>query len=116
MSVEITYNQDVEPKSAKAPKRASVSRTFNGVPLIADITKKIGVGDDAKNSIVWVTIKWSFLVGSITTLAIYLRLFWTSADCRLELEKTLIRDVISAWSVFTPMITLALGYAFGKGK
>ncbi|MNJ38389.1 hypothetical protein D3C77_332350 [compost metagenome] len=81
-----------------------------GESVVSKISKEIGTGEAAKDSFVYLTIRWSFLVGALTSFAIFAKSFWecSSADS-VEMVKTV-------WSVFMPIITLALGYAFGKGR
>ena len=76
------------------------------------ISRTIGSGDDAKNSIVWITIRWSLIIGGLVTLALYLRPVY----CASDYDGSLIEDIKSTWSIFMPVITLALGYIFGKGN
>jgi len=84
-------------------------KTSVGESVVSKISKEIGTGEAAKDSFVYLTIRWSFLVGTLTSLAIFARSFCdTSAD--------LVDMVKTVWSVFMPIITLALGYAFGKGR
>jgi tellurite resistance protein TehA-like permease len=73
-----------------------------------EITKKIGSGKHAQDSIVWHTILWSFGTGIGVTLVIIL---WSSFDKDVSFQA---QDIKSIWSLFIPIITLALGYIFGK--
>ncbi|AUZ69841.1 MAG: hypothetical protein E6314_00060 [Enterobacter sp.] len=78
------------------------------------IAKEIGTGEHAKDSFIWMTLKYCFYLGAVFSICLMLVFFHFSFD-RNEPEKF---DVISAlkdvWSIFTPILTLALGYAFGK--
>jgi hypothetical protein len=89
------------------------STPVEGKPTEGKIALEIGTGDAAKDSFVYLTIKWSFLVGSVTTACLFIKSFFDlgGADSAATLE--VIKGV---WSVFLPIITLALGYAFGKGR
>lgn len=88
------------------------STPVGGKPTEGKIALEIGTGDAAKDSFVYLTIKWSFLVGSISTAAIFVKDFFV-----VEAGLASVLDVIKGvWSIFLPIITLALGYAFGKGK
>jgi hypothetical protein len=101
--------------NANPPSQANTTRrSIAGKPIEAPgrIAETIGTGEHARNSFVWVTICWSFALGGLTTLAIYLR----PTYCQAELQGNLLEDIKSAWAIFFPIITLALGYAFGKGK
>lgn len=73
------------------------------------ITDTIGTGENAKNSIVWMTITWSFSIASALSL-----LFFSLVVAYRDFNY--IENIKSVWSIFVPIITLALGYAFGKSK
>jgi len=73
------------------------------------ITKQIGSGDHAQNSIVYQTILWSFIAGAAMSVACFGYVAWKGVDDPMKP----IKDV---WSIFGPLITLSLGYMFGKGK
>ncbi|MDD2782033.1 hypothetical protein [Sulfuricurvum sp.] len=100
--------QDNSNNSKSKPPYKKVS----GTPSEGTITKTIGTGDNAKNSLVWITIQWSFIIGSFITLGIYLYAIYFQSEAR----NNLLEDIKSIWSIFIPLITLALGYTFGKGK
>lgn len=70
----------------------------------------IGSGKHAQTAIVYKTIGWSFLAGSVFTAFIFI-LSWVTGQ-----TKPAIDDIKTIWSIFIPVITLALGYIFGKGK
>jgi hypothetical protein len=86
-------------KSSPQPRSGSSGR----------ITETIGTGENAKNSIVWMTITWSFFIASAMSL-----LFFSLVVCYKDFSY--IESIKSVWSIFVPIITLALGYAFGKSK
>lgn len=73
------------------------------------IQATIGTGDNAKNSIVWMTITWSFFIASALS-----GLFFSLAVCYKDF--LYLDNIKSVWSIFVPIITLALGYAFGKSE
>lgn len=112
MTDQITFRSEDAAEAAKPTAARITSRRVAGAPLEGKIAQTIGGGENAKNSFIWVTILWSFLIGGLTTLAIYLRPVY----CQAELQTDLLEDIKGAWSIFMPVITLALGYAFGKGK
>lgn len=86
----------------------------NGTYYLGAIAKEIGTGEHAKDSFIWMTLKYCFYLGAIFSVVLLLVFCHFSFD-RNEPEKF---DIISAlkdvWSIFTPILTLALGYAFGK--
>lgn len=112
MSTGITSPEERELSGpTKKPSGFSKGR-ISGKPAEGEITRQIGSGENAKNSIIWLTIRWSFIVAAITTLAIYLR----PTYCQADIGQDLVGDIKAIWSVFMPVITLALGYAFGKSR
>ena len=73
-----------------------------------NIPKKIGKGEDAKNSVVWHIVTYSLTIYScIVSSLIVIDILRTGGMHALETVK-------DSWAVFTPIITLSLGYMFGK--
>lgn len=87
---------------------------LSGVSTAGSIAKLIGTGEHAKDSFIWMTLKYCFYLGAVFSVCFILVFFHFSFD-KNEPDKF---DVIAAlkdvWSIFTPILTLALGYAFGK--
>lgn len=77
--------------------------------LHGTIQATIGTGDNAKNSIVWMTITWSLVIASLLSLLIF-----SLAVCHKDFSY--LDHIKTIWSIFVPIITLALGYAFGKSQ
>lgn len=73
-----------------------------------NITKKIGTGDDAKNSVVWHVITYSLTIYSCIVAAL---LVIDVVNNKGHSALTIVKD---SWAIFTPIITLSLGYMFGK--
>jgi len=92
----------------KPPK---VGPTSSGKPTeaLGTLTEKMGTGENAKNSIVWMTITWSFSIATALSL-----LLFSLVVCYKDFSY--LENIKSVWSLFIPLITLALGYAFGKSK
>lgn len=85
---------------------------FSGTSDVqGSITKTIGSGEHAKDSFIWRTITWSFSIASTITLLIFVRSFFDIAE-----KEILLNSIVDIWNIFIPIITLALGYSFGKGK
>lgn len=104
--------------SLKAPE--DISGNTSGNEKISTVTSKeiagkiashIGTGKNAKDSFIWMTITWSFVIASGLSVLLFLRSFFDVAN-----EEILLDSLTKIWSVFIPIITLALGYAFGKGE
>ncbi|MFJ5535986.1 hypothetical protein [Vreelandella titanicae] len=76
---------------------------------IGTITQQIGTGQNAQNSFVWLVIKYSFwsAVSILIILTIHNFFIYKEPDSIMDNSKAI-------WDIFTPLITLALGYAFGK--
>ncbi|MDV5167506.1 hypothetical protein [Photobacterium rosenbergii] len=101
-----TFEQpDIKPLSTK--KDVQVTDR----PLVGKIANQIGTGQNAKDSFIWMTITWSFYISTGLSLAFFFRSLLPGFDGVETLE-----SIKNIWSIFTPIITLALGYAFGKGQ
>lgn len=85
---------------------------INDKPLIGEINSRIGTGQNAKDSFIWLTITWSFYISTGLSAAIFLKHCFLIPESESDVM-TYIKDI---WAIFTPIITLALGYAFGKGQ
>lgn len=91
-----------------APTAPTAAGTI-AVPIPGVVTQQIGSGEHAQNSIVYRTILWSFIGGgALSTATVVIALAKGSASVFAE-----VKDI---WSIFAPLITLALGYLFGKGR
>ncbi len=76
----------------------------------------IGKGNEAKNSIIWVTIRWCLAIPLIITGLFFISL-WISYFVGIESEYKDLKDyMLKIWSTFAPIITLALGYLYGKAE
>ncbi|KAB2966333.1 hypothetical protein [Zoogloea sp.] len=78
-------------------------------PIPGILTHQIGSGEHAQNSIVYQTIQWSFIGGGLLSAAVLVIAVYQGRGDVLS-------EVKGVWSIFAPVITLALGYIFGKGK
>lgn len=77
------------------------------------ISATIGRGDDAKNSLIYLTLKWAFIAGITTTFLIVINNWLFRAN---EKVPDFMGDIKITWEIIVPIITLALGYAFGKSQ
>jgi len=69
---------------------------------------RIGSGDDAKSSVVWFVITFTLtLYACLIAVLIIVDIFNNKGIHILD-------NVKESWSIFTPIITLSLGYMFGK--
>lgn len=78
------------------------------------IAKHIGTGEQAKDSFVWMTLKYCFYIAFTFSICIMLVYFHFSFDKNEPEKIDIISHLKDIWSIFTPIVTLALGYAFGK--
>lgn len=83
---------------------------------LGSISKTIGTGENAKNSIIWMTITWSFYIAGGITIIFCMFLAIAYYQNRESLIIELMKHMFSIWSIFTPLITLSLGYAFGRNQ
>lgn len=95
--------------------KPSVNNSSSGGGFLpGTIAQQIGTGEHARDSFIWMTLKYCFYLGAIFSICIMLAYFHFVFD-KSEPDKI---DIVSAlkdvWSIFTPILTLALGYAFGK--
>lgn len=104
----ITFQSD-ELDGRRIPAKTQLShRKLRGTAKAGKIADIIGDGDNAKNSFVWIAVRWSFIIGGLITSALFIR-----SGC---VNVNIFEDIKGVWDIFIPVITLALGYAFGKGK
>jgi len=104
MEGSIKLPEDNSVKSDKAVARTSKE-------IAGKIAGHIGTGRNAKDSFIWMTITWSFYIASGISLLLFARSF-----CIVAASENLLDSITNIWNIFIPLITLALGYAFGKGE
>lgn len=97
---------DVIPKT-----EISVNENFR-----AKITKSIGHGEDAKNSLIYLTLKFSFITGCIITGILTINFWIDKYQGNGNDNESFITYITKGWQIIIPIITLALGYAFGKSQ
>jgi hypothetical protein len=99
--------------SDNSEKQEESSKLENNGHSVGKITKTIGRGEDARNSFVYLTLRWAFIVGSVITVFIIINKWFFEDDSNAT---SIMADISNAWEIVVPIITLALGYAFGKSK
>lgn len=72
----------------------------------------IGSGEDAKNNISFTIILSSFICIGVFTLFILIDSWWLHCSE----SKTVSDEIKEIWTLVTPLLTLTLGYVFGKGR
>lgn len=86
---------------------------LNKNPLKGKIADTIGEGDNARDSFIYLTLKWAFISGCVATVVVAVN-HWLFR-CH-EKVPDFMGDIKIAWDIIVPLITLALGYAFGKSR
>lgn len=72
----------------------------------------IGSGENAKNNISFTIIVSSFICIGVFTLFVLIDYWWLHCSD----NKTISEEIKEVWTMVTPLLTLTLGYVFGKGK
>ncbi len=78
------------------------------------ISQYLGTGENAKNSIIYLVLKFSFVSAVIISVIIIIN-YWFFRDHENKVPD-IVGDLKIIWEIVTPIITLALGYAFGKNE
>ncbi|WP_336766816.1 hypothetical protein [Pantoea ananatis] len=78
------------------------------------ISEQIGTGEHAKDSFIWMTLRNCFYIGFIFSVCIFIAYYHFVFDKNDASEIDIVAALKDVWSIFTPILTLALGYAFGK--
>ncbi|MDM3290057.1 hypothetical protein OGW02_10425 [Citrobacter sp. Ce105] len=75
-----------------------------------EYAKNIGTGNHAKTNVIYYIVSTTLVIfGCITASLIIIHIFGYSVT-------DLVSDIKDLWMVFTPIITLGLGYLFGANK
>ncbi|MDB5159491.1 MAG: hypothetical protein JWR50_4198 [Mucilaginibacter sp.] len=94
-----------EKKPARQPRLSS--------DIAGKITETLGTGSNAKDSIVYYTIKWAFIAGTVISVCVMIN-YWGFREKEKVPDFT--NDIKMVWEIVIPVITLALGYLFGKSQ
>lgn len=76
------------------------------------ISQYLGTGENAKYSILYLVLKYSFLSAVGITVLVIVN-YWTFRDANNKVPD-IVGDMKVIWEIIIPVITLTLGYAFGK--
>lgn len=87
---------------------------LGGVSVAGKIANEIGTGEHARDSFIWTTLKYCFYLGGLFSVCLLLVFFHFSFDLDSPEKFDIVSALKDVWSIFTPILTLALGYAFGK--
>ena len=98
-------------KLPKPDSSTSSQNSYNQNEMAGKIADHIGTGKNAKDSFIWMTITWSFYIATGLSVLMFIRGFCSSTG-----TDAVLTEIVDIWGIFVPIITLALGYAFGKGE
>ncbi len=70
----------------------------------------LGSGNEAKYGISAIVVIGLFIVGLIFTVVVCLDNWFFCCD------SSMMEDIKTIWGIVTPLLTLTLGYVFGKGR
>ncbi len=107
MTDQITYKKSEQSKQ-QTPKNEL--KPTHGLAQTGRLHEEFGSGESAKESFIWITIKYSFYIGAGISTTLCLR---SLLSFQLDYNASLVEDLKTTWSIFVPLITLALGYALG---
>lgn len=94
---------EVPPSNEKFDKKSGIF-SFNAAPF----SNLIGKGDQAKDSVVW------YLITRMVRLSAVVIFILFAVDIYYNKGVGCLGILKETWSVFAPIITLAMGYLFGK--
>jgi hypothetical protein len=80
------------------------------------IEEIIGTGNEAKNSIIWITIRWCLAIPLTISILFFISLWASYYNNNYQEAKEIKEYMLKIWAVFAPLITLALGYLYGKNE
>lgn len=89
-------------------KKTSFNSANRGAALSNSIAQVIGEGDNAKNSVVWKIITYTlYMYSYVITVMMGNDIFrYGGVNC--------IDIIKDTWATYSPILTLSLGYMFGK--
>lgn len=116
MSSKVKSSQDEEVLTY-SQSQTQINKDIVGLTEKIDtptITSRIGKGDDAKNSIIWTTIRWCLAIPLIMSIFLFISLWASYYYENYEEAKDIKDSMLKIWAIFAPLITSALGYLYGK--
>jgi len=111
----INYKKSGEEESVKQSAAGAVyNKSIDGAVTkdskVEKYSDKIGTGEDAKSSVVWFVITFTLtLYACLISVLIIIDIYNNNGVNVLD-------NIKESWGVFTPIITLSLGYMFGKAE
>lgn len=105
----VILEDDSSPTAIKSNKNVTVGASSES----GNIARHIGTGSNAKDSFVWMTLRSCFMIAGLLSAGVFISYFYFVFH-NMSTEVDIIANLKDVWAIFTPIITLALGYAFGK--
>jgi hypothetical protein len=102
-------SEQIPPTGELRAPPSTVGPQGHFAPVIGTVAHVIGTGEHAQTAIVYTVVKWCFALGAVLSVIFV-------AVPLLRGHAVAVADVKDVWSIFGPLITLALGYLFGKGR
>lgn len=87
------------------------SRPDGEFDYVGEINQKIGTGDNAKDAIAYLCLKWSFALLAIILLLLSV---YSAIMIYKEKEESFVDNLLKGCGIITPIITLLLGYIFAN--
>lgn len=103
-------NNSKAQSSASKKNISDISNSLSSDNSAGEIAKNFGTGDNAKINLILYIISTTLIIfSSIAAAIMVINIFG------FDTEK-IIQHIKDLWAVFTPIITLGLGYLFGANK
>jgi len=112
---DINLDEDREEKPTSGKKNiTAISENLSNDTikshLHGEISKNFGTGENAKINLILYIISTTLIIfSSIAAALIVINIFGFNTD-------SIIQHIKDLWAIFTPIITLGLGYLFGTNK
>ena len=87
------------------------TRSDGNFDYIGEINEKIGTGDNAKDAIAYLCLKWSFIILSAILLLLTL---YSAIMIYMNQKESYVDNLLKGCGIITPIITLLLGFIFGN--
>lgn len=78
---------------------------------IGEISQKIGTGDNAKDAIAYLCLRWSFILLSVIVIILSI---YSAVMIYTNKEESFVDNLLKGCGIITPIITLLLGYIFAN--
>lgn len=78
---------------------------------IGEINQKIGTGNNAKDAIAYLCLKWSFIILSVILILLSI---YSAVMIYNNQKESYVDNLLKGCGIITPIITLLLGFIFGN--